>query len=106
MNEKIENNIKNILEENLWKKDFSYFLFGSRAKWNYRKNSDYDIWIYWNKKINFRKYLQLKRCLDDNIDFPIDIIDFNRVDNNFKELALKNIKIWNKWENIKLVEKI
>ena len=105
MNEEIENKIKKILEKELWKKDFSYFLFWSRVKWNYRKNSDYDIWIFWNKKIDFRKYIQLKRYLNDNINFPVDLVDFNRVSNDFKNLAIKNIKIWNKWENIKLIEK-
>lgn len=97
----IEDKIKDILKEKLWKKDFTYFLFWSRVKWDYRKNSDYDIWIYGNKKIDFRKYIQIKRCLDDNINFPVDLVDFNRVDEDFKKIALKNIQIWNKWESIK-----
>lgn len=101
----LENKIKSLLEEKLWKKEFSYFLFGSRVMWDYRKNSDYDIWILGKKKLDFRKYIQLKRFLDDNINFPIDLVDFNRVDDDFKKIALKKIKIWNNWENIKLTEK-
>jgi predicted nucleotidyltransferase len=101
----IENKIKDILKDKLWEKDFSYFLFGSRAKWNFRKNSDYDIGIMWKNKLDLRKYVSLKRELNDKINYNIDLIDFNRVWNDFKEIAFKNIKIWNNWKNIKLQEK-
>ena len=101
----LENKIKNIMEKKLWKNKFSYFLFGSRVKWDYRKNSDYDIWIKWKEKLELRKYLQLKRLLNDEINYNIDLVDFNRVWNDFRNIALKNIKLWNKWKNIELIEK-
>ncbi len=101
----LDNNIKKILEKKLWKHDFSYFLFGSRVKGDFRKNSDYDVGIKWKKKLELRKYLQLKRLLNDNINYRVDLVDFNRVWKDFSNLALKNIKLWNKWKNIELIEK-
>jgi len=100
---KVEEKIKKILKENLDVKKFSYFLFWSRAKGNYKKNSDFDIWILGDKKLEFEKYIRLKRILNEEINYNLDLVDFNRVTDDFKKIALKNIKIWNKWKNIKLI---
>ncbi len=100
-----EKKIKKILFENLDNNKYSYFLFGSRVKWNFNKNSDYDVWIFWEKKLDLRKYVSLKRKLNEQINYNVDLVDFNRVWNDFKKIAFKNIKIWNNWKNIKLLEK-
>ena len=99
-----EEKIKKILFENIDKNKFRAFLFWSRAIWNYRKNSDYDIWIIWEKRLSFQELMKIKNKLRE-LPYLIDLVDFNAVDNNFKEIALNKIKIWNNWENIKLTEK-
>lgn len=89
-----EEKMKEIIFNNLDKKNFKVFLFWSRAIWNYKNNSDYDIWVLWKEKIDYKKFLKTKRELDE-LPYLIDLVDFNRTDQDFKELALKNIKIWN-----------
>jgi predicted nucleotidyltransferase len=69
-------------------------LFGSRAIWNYKNNSDYDIWILWKKRLTYTKYLRLKRLLNE-LPCLVDVVDFNMVDEDFKTLALKKIIKWN-----------
>ena len=97
----LEKEIKKNLDQLLDKKYFTYFLFGSRTKNNFRYNSDYDIWIWAPKKIDLNIILKVRRILKENIDRPIDIVDFTRVDKEFKNLALKNIKLWNKGKDWK-----
>ena len=94
MNYKIEENIKNIIFKNINKDKFKVFLFGSRAKWNHKKYSDWDIGILWDKQIEYEKYLKLKRQLNE-LPYLIDLVDFHLVDENFKKLALKYTKPWN-----------
>jgi hypothetical protein len=45
--------------------------------------------------MNLRKYVSLKRELNDKINYNVDLVDFNRVGKDFKKIAFKNIKIWN-----------
>ena len=92
----IKEKIKNIILEELGNSSNNYkiFLFWSRAEGGFRKNSDYDIWILWNKKIDFIKFIKIKRKLDE-LPYLIDLVDFNDVSQDFKSLALKNIEKWN-----------
>jgi len=90
----IEKNIKDIIFKDLNRNKFKVFLFWSRAKWNHKKNSDWDIGILWEKRLEAWKLIKIKRELDE-LPCIIDLVDFNNVDNNFKDLALKYIKKWN-----------
>jgi predicted nucleotidyltransferase len=90
----IENEIKKIIFTNIDKKKYKVFLFWSRAKWNFDKRSDYDVGILWSKKIDFTVFLKIRSELNE-LPYKVDFIDFNRVDKTFKNLAIKNIKIWN-----------
>ena len=76
-------------------KDYQIFLFGSRARGNFRKNSDYDIGILGKEKMKIREYLEVKRSLDE-LPYSIDLVDFNRVTSDFKNIALKHISVWKK----------
>ena len=89
-----ENRMKKIIFDNLDTEKFKIFLFWSRVMWNYRNNSDYDIWVIWEEKIDYRKFLKTKRKLDE-LPYLIDLVDFNKADKDFREIALKNIQIWN-----------
>ncbi len=74
-------------------KNCKIFLFWSRAKWNYTKNSDYDIWFIWKQKLELQKYFEIKRQLEE-LPYCIDLVDFNRTSKEFRDLALKNIIKW------------
>jgi len=91
---------KEIIKETIFKnldnsEKYSVFLFWSRVKWNHKYNTDYDIWIKnGNEKMEFRKYLKLKRKLNE-LPYLIDLVDFNDVSEDFKQIATKNIEKWN-----------
>ena len=92
---KAEDRIKKVLFSNLKNPEkYKVFLFWSRVKWDYKKNSDYDIWIIWEKKLGFIELLRLKRKLEE-LPYLIDLVDFNNAPKDFKALALKNTKKWN-----------
>ena len=88
----IFNNMKN--SENWYSNKYKIFLFWSRATWKFRPNSDYDIWILWEDRLDFKTFLNIKSDLEE-LPYLIDFVDFKNVDNNFKKIALKNITPWN-----------
>ncbi len=87
----LKNNINNY-------KDYTVFLFGSRAQKTNRVNSDYDIWLLWknkNIKLDYMILLKIKRELNE-LPIAVDIVDFNSIDDVvFKTLALKKTVKWN-----------
>ena len=87
--------IKNTILHMKELKDYQIFLFGSRAKGDFRKNSDYDIGILGKEKMDLREYLAVKRSLDE-LPYSIDLVDFGRASPEFKSVALKNISVWKK----------
>lgn len=86
--------MKEIIFSELDTNKYKVFLFWSRAVWNYKNNSDYDIWILGKEKLNYIKYLKLKRLLNE-LPYLVDLVDFNTVDEDFKNLALKKTLLWN-----------
>ncbi len=98
----IKEQIKKILDANLDKKKYAYFLFGSQVNWNAKTNSDYDIWIWTKWKLNFELFLKLKDLIQENVDYPVDVVDFTRVGEDFKALAYKNLEIWNMTEDFRI----
>ena len=89
-----EERIKKVLFENIDKNKFKAFLFGSRAMGNYRKNSDYDIGIIWEKRLSFQELMKIKNKLRE-LPYLIDLVDFKTVDKEFSEIALNKIIKWN-----------
>lgn len=87
--------IKNTILRMKELKDYQIFLFGSRVRGDFRKNSDYDIGIIGKEKMNLREYLSIKRSLDE-LPYSIDLVDFGRASQDFKNIALKNISVWKK----------
>lgn len=92
MNNDILNSIKTILQKHLWSDDYKFFLYGSRARWDYNFRSDYDIWILW-KSINENIKNAIKDDIDQNVPALVDVTDFSKVSEDFKKIAMKNI-IW------------
>jgi len=79
------------------------FLFGSLAENTDMKYSDIDIGIIGQDKISDSVFLSLCDELNYTTDTlrKIDLVDFDRVDNSFREFALGNIKIWHTAGNLK-----
>jgi type I restriction enzyme S subunit len=80
------------------------FVFGSRAKGNYRPDSDIDIAIKGNE-ITIDDILKMSVAFDDKgIKYKIDLIDYNTI----KEPALKEhidrvgIEFYSKWKKVML----
>lgn len=64
------------------------FLFGSRARWENKKYSDYDIGYDW-KKLNIKTIANIKSQLS-TLPRKIDFVDFNYTDETFKKIALQD----------------
>jgi len=88
----ILNKIHKVLKNNLWEKDYEFFLYGSRAKWDFFFRSDYDIWVLWKKKIKDSIKYQIKQDFED-IPALIDFTDFSDVSEDFKKNAMKDLII-------------
>jgi uncharacterized protein len=93
---KISENLKEKLL-NFYKKDeVTVFLFGSRASGEHRERSDIDIGIEHEKGTAIPLEI-MSELLDVCEDFPtllkIDLVDFAKVSNDFKEVAYLSRKI-------------
>lgn len=66
--------------------EFTYVLFGSRARKSAKKYSDFDIGVYREKGIPLSDYLNLLRQrdeLEDDSAFFIDLVNLNNADREF-----------------------
>ncbi|MBI2996472.1 MAG: nucleotidyltransferase domain-containing protein [Candidatus Melainabacteria bacterium] len=93
--------VKKIVLENIPKDKFNIFLFGSRVREKHRQRADIDIGVKGNTKLDKKIIWEIKDTIEESIvPYKVDIIDFVDVNPEFKEEALKDIKIWNKVESI------
>jgi len=72
------------------------FLFGSRATGDYGWAADFDIGIEGLSSNEFieRKYRLLEEIEESVIPWKVDIINFDEVDESFRETALKEYEVW------------
>ena len=82
--------ITKVLEKHLDIKEYKFFLYGSRARWDFFFRSDYDIWILWKKKISSIKKSDIENDFE-YIPALIDFTDFQDVSEEFKKLAMEDI---------------
>ncbi len=95
--------VKQIVLKHVPKNEFAVFLFGSRAVGNANSLSDIDVGIMGTKPLPTLIMADLDSDLEESIvPFKIDLIDFYKVDQAFKNEALSTIQIWNCPKNIKL----
>lgn len=93
--QKYLNQIKEIIFSIIDKKEYKVFLFGSRTTNKYKRYSDVDIGILGNKPIGNAYYKIINKIEESDIPYKVDIVDFALVDEKFKEIALKEIEVWN-----------
>lgn len=72
------------------------FLFGSRARGDYRRDSDYDIGF---QNVNARQFLLKKSDLEIELEESIiphhvDFINFDEVDETFVRIVGGNVIVW------------
>ncbi|MCB4755755.1 MAG: nucleotidyltransferase domain-containing protein [Elusimicrobia bacterium] len=96
--------INRIILKHVDPKETLVFLFGSRARGGFHRAADYDVGLYNTKKIPLATIAKIKDELEDHpIPVDVDIVDFSSVPEEFKRLALKEVKIWNQpKKNLKL----
>lgn len=82
--------IKAVLIKHLPKDEYEFFLYWSRARWDYDLRSDYDIWILWKNKVKFPILSSIKNDFE-RIPTLIDLTDFNNVSEFFKKRKLWKI---------------
>lgn len=84
-----------VLEE-LEDRQCTVFLFGSRASGTYKWAADFDIGIEGLSSEDFirRKYRLLEKIEESIIPWKVDIINFDQVDESFRETALKEFEVW------------
>ena len=73
------------------------FLFGSRVTGTHALRSDVDIGLLADEKIPEKIFHQIRNTIDASvIPWNVDVVDFTRVDPDFKKEAMREIIIWNK----------
>ncbi len=70
------------------------FLFGSRASGKAKARSDFDVGVYGENPLPIKTFFAIEDALDDLPTLHrIDWVDFNRVDQQFRERAMQQIEI-------------
>lgn len=74
--------------------DFDVFFFGSRVNYKNRLSSDIDIGLEGKEKIPLNILNTIKYELDRKVKtlYTFDIVDFKRVDQEFKKIVQKRIE--------------
>lgn len=94
--ETVEALIRKVILKYINPKDSFIFLFGSRALGNALPSSDYDIGLYQGEQIPIKTIAKIRDELEDYpIPLEIDLVDFAVATDEFKELALRGIRMWN-----------
>jgi uncharacterized protein len=93
--QKYLNIIKNIVLSHINPAEHFVFLFGSRAKGNYKRYADVDIGILGKKPIGKIYYKIINEIEESIVPYKVDIIDFSLVNKKFKKKAMEKIEVWN-----------
>jgi predicted nucleotidyltransferase len=92
---------KNIILKYVPKNDYAVFLFGSRADGTAKKTSDIDIGFIGSQPLSSVLKADMEYELGESIiPYKVDLIDFSMTNNDFRQIALKNIIVWNHPKNI------
>jgi len=75
-------------------KGIEFFLFGSRVSGKHHSKSDYDFGIIASAKLDIRKFSALQEDLENlPVLQQIEVVDFSKVTNRFREIAVQHVKI-------------
>ncbi len=74
---------------------YQIFIFGSQATGEAKERSDYDIGVFSQQKIPPSQLQELRYLLNEKIPLlnTFEVVDFQRVSSDFKELASKKTEM-------------
>ena len=77
-----------VLRQNIPQKDAKFYVFGSRAKGNFKEYSDIDIAVKMGDEKVAADTLGkiLLEFSDSTLPYEVDVIDLNAIDDKFKNL--------------------
>lgn len=85
--------LKNVLEDNLQGINYRAFIFGSQANLPHLRRSDIDVGILATQDIPVKYFARINDMLEElPMLYKIDLVDFNEVDEKFKDIAMQNIE--------------
>lgn len=91
----VENRHKVIINDILHKYPYTFYAFGSRVKGTARQFSDLDL--CYMEDIPFRDLRKITQEFEDsNLPFKIDIVNYNRCSNEFKNKLKEEMILLNK----------
>jgi len=94
--------LKDIVLRHIETDKYAVFLYGSAVN-NLLNAHDFDIGVIGKNKFPDKsKYEILNEVEESIIPFDVDIKDFREAKTDFKEIALKEIEVWNKPKDIKI----
>ena len=101
--ESLKNQILEIIFQWLDSEKITVFMFGSQVQNKRVTRSDIDIGILCDGGIEDSKFVNLDECLNRDVNTlrKIDLVDFSRVDKEFRQFAMKDIEIWHSAKNFK-----
>jgi len=95
--------IQDIIWKHLDKQHYALFLFGSRATGNNAPHSDIDVGLLGENKVPSDKLSNIWEEIEESIiPYQVDVIDFHPTNENFCNIALRKIELWNNPPNLML----
>ena len=92
--------LKDLLFKYIDKDKYAVFLYGSAVN-DLLGANDFDIGILGKDKFPDKLFYKILDDIEESIiPLDVDIVDFTKVKKEFREKALKEIKIWNKPKDI------
>ena len=93
-----EKSIKEIIFRHLTDDKWWVFLFGSRTAQINSQRADYDVGLFsQNSSLPLLVMSKIEGELEEsNIPYIVDIVDFSKVDDNFKKVAGRKVILWKK----------
>ena len=68
-------------------------IFGSRVRDDWKKDSDVDVLVKFDKKMDLLEFIGIKQEIEDEIGEKIDLITFDGLDETVKDQVLKEMVI-------------
>lgn len=91
--DQVEKKIKKIIYQFINPKEYTVFIFGSRATGKARKYSDYDVGISGKNSIPSEVKILIEEALEESdLPYKVDVVDFSLLPTKFKKVALSKVK--------------
>ncbi|RYY05754.1 MAG: nucleotidyltransferase domain-containing protein [Sphingobacteriaceae bacterium] len=85
--------MKEILEKNLINANYQAFIFGSQANLSELRRADIDLGLLAEIPISIQQLSKINAEIEElPMLYNIDVVDFQVVDQQFKNVAMKNVE--------------